>query len=46
MAFNPLRGNQTKHKLAAFYYTLGNIPYQYRSETKNMQLALMCWATD
>lgn len=26
MVFNPLRGNQAKHKLGAFYFTLGNIP--------------------
>lgn len=46
MAFNPLRGNQSKLKLAAFYFTLCNIPYKYRSTVKDMQLALLCRSAD
>ena len=43
---NPLRGNQAKHKLAAFYYTLANIPIKYRSRVKDMQLAILCKSCD
>lgn len=43
---NPLRGNQSKHKLAVFYYTLGNIPITYRSCIDDIQLALICKSAD
>lgn len=43
---NPLRGNQAKHKLAAFYYTLANIPVKYHSMVKDMQLAILCRSCD
>lgn len=46
MVFNPLRGTQAKHKLAAFYFTLGNIPSKYRSSVKDMQLAILCKSSD
>lgn len=41
-AANPLRGNQSKHKMAVFYYTLGNIPLRFRSKIDDIQLALIC----
>ncbi|GBN40526.1 hypothetical protein AVEN_120917-1, partial [Araneus ventricosus] len=46
MVFNPSRGNQAKHKLGAFYFTLGNIPSKYRSSVKDMQLAILCRSSD
>lgn len=42
---NPLRSNQSKHKLAAFYYTLGNLPVHSRSRVDDIQLALICKAS-
>ena len=42
---NPLRGHQSKHKLAVFYYTLGNLPVHFRSSIDDIQLALICKAS-
>ncbi len=35
---NPLGVHIKKHKQAAFYYSLGNFPPQYRSQLKSLQL--------
>ncbi|XP_028407455.1 uncharacterized protein LOC114530067 [Dendronephthya gigantea] len=39
---NPLGSRATKHKLGAFYYTLGNIRPTYRSSIKAIQLLCLC----
>ena len=35
---NPLGSHIIKHKLSMFYYSLGNIPPEYRSKTDSIQL--------
>nr|XP_042898288.1 uncharacterized protein LOC110282537 [Parasteatoda tepidariorum] len=43
---NPLRGNQARHKLTAFYYTIANLPFTFRSTVCDMQLAIICKRSD
>ncbi len=38
---NPLGGKQGKHKVAAFYYTVGNVNVKYRSLQRNIHLAAL-----
>lgn len=38
----PLGAAKSKYKIAAIYYTLGNIPRPQRFKLENMQLALLC----
>lgn len=38
---NPLGSKRTKHKLCAFYYTVGNLSGKYRSQLKHIHLALL-----
>ena len=35
---NPIGHHTKKHKLTMFYYTLGNIPAEYRSQLHAIQL--------
>lgn len=43
---NPLGSAKKKHKILAVYFTLGNIPPQYRSQVESLQLALLCREVD
>lgn len=43
---NPLGSHVKKHKLTAFYFTLANIPPEYRSKTSSIQLLAICKARD
>lgn len=43
---NPLSSSKGKHKLIAFYYTLGNMFPHYRTQTDNIFLALLCKEID
>lgn len=38
---NPVGSKRTKHKLCAFYYTVGNISGRHRSKLKRIHLALL-----
>lgn len=38
---NPLGSKRTKHKLCAFYYTVGNLDKKYRSQQRHINLALL-----
>ena len=38
---NPIGSKRGKHKLTAFYYMLGNIPQQFRSQLRFINLALL-----
>lgn len=38
---NPLGSKRNKHKLCAFYYTVGNMDGRYRSQLKHIHLALL-----
>ncbi len=38
---NPLGSKRTKHKLCAFYYTVGNLDKKYRSQQRHIHLALL-----
>ncbi len=38
---NPLGSKRTKHKLCAFYYTVGNLDNKYRSQQRHIHLALL-----
>lgn len=39
---NPLGSSKKKHKLIGVYIMLGNIPHQYRSCIRNIQLVMLC----
>lgn len=39
---NPLGSSKKKHKLIGVYMMLGNIPHQYRSCIRNIQLVMLC----
>lgn len=39
---NPLGSSKKKHKLIGVYMMIGNVPPEYRSNTKNIQLVLLC----
>ncbi|PIK56613.1 hypothetical protein BSL78_06469 [Apostichopus japonicus] len=43
---NPLGSAKKKHKILAVYFTLGNIPPQYRSQVESLELALLCREVD
>ncbi|XP_071843985.1 uncharacterized protein [Apostichopus japonicus] len=43
---NPLGSAKKKHKILAVYYSLGNIPPEYRSSIESLQLALLCKESD
>jgi hypothetical protein len=43
---NPLGSHAKKHKIAIFYFTLGNIPPQYRSRMPAVQLLAVAKTTD
>lgn len=43
---NPLGSAKKKHKVLAVYYTLGNIPPEYRSMVETLQLVLLCKEVD
>lgn len=43
---NPIRASQKKHKMAAFYYTLGNICPEFRSLFKCIRFLIMCKSAD
>ena len=44
---NPLGSKiQKKHKVCVFYYTLGNIPPEYRSKLHSIQLLAICKSKD
>lgn len=38
---NPLGSKRTKHKLCAFYYTIGNLDKRFRSHQRHIHLALL-----
>lgn len=38
---NPLDSKKMKYRLCAFYYTIGNLSGKYRSQFKNIHLALL-----
>lgn len=38
---NPLGSKRTKHKLCAFYYTVGNVDSKHRSKLRHIHLALL-----
>lgn len=43
---NPLGSKATIHKLSAFYFTIENVPPQFRSKSKNIFLFCLCYADD
>lgn len=43
---NPLGSHVKKHKLTMFYYTLGNIPPQFRSKLTTSQLLAVARTVD
>lgn len=43
---NPLGSKATMHKLSAFYFTIQNMPPQFRSQLDNIYLFCLCYADD
>lgn len=43
---NPLGSKSTIHKLSAFYFTIQNMPSQFRSKLDNIYLFCLCYADD
>lgn len=43
---NPLGSAKSKHKVLPFYFTLGNIYPEYRSQINQIQLLLLCVEND
>jgi hypothetical protein len=43
---NPLGQAKTVHKVLAFYYSIGNIAVQFRSNVDHIQLVLLCKSVD
>ena len=43
---NPLGTSRKKHKISAFYWSVLNLPSEYRSVLHSMQLAILCKSDD